>query len=247
MSSLLESLNSDLATVADSVLPGLVRVNAGPRGRGAGVIIREDGLIVTNRHVAEFGPRGRRHRRGSRGRRWQTGDDHRHTHGHHWHHHGPHGHHHSGHEGKRWDLSVTLNNGERVPAELIATSDDHDLALLKVTAPGLAAVRLGDSTALKAGQWVTAYGFPWGVPGAMTHGVVIGSGDHLPENPMPGREWIAVSLHYRPGHSGGPLVDAAGHLVGINTIMAGPEVGLAVPVHLVQALVAGLKEPEAAV
>jgi S1-C subfamily serine protease len=51
---------------------------------------------------------------------------------------------------------------------------------------------------------------------------------------LPGREWIAVSLHLRPGHSGGPLVDVQGRLVGINTMMAGPEVGLAVPVHVVK-------------
>ena len=43
--------------------------------------------------------------------------------------------------------------------------------------------------------------------------------------------WIAVSAHLRPGHSGGPLVDHAGRLVGINTMMAGPNVGLAVPVE----------------
>ena len=56
----------------------------------------------------------------------------------------------------------------------------------------------------------------------------------LPEMSLPRREWIAVSLHLRPGHSGGPLVDAHGQLVGVNTMMAGPEVGLAVPVHVVK-------------
>jgi S1-C subfamily serine protease len=53
--------------------------------------------------------------------------------------------------------------------------------------------------------------------------------------PRSDREWIAVSLHLRPGYSGGPLVDAQSRLVGINTIMAGPDVGLAVPVHIVKA------------
>ncbi len=50
----------------------------------------------------------------------------------------------------------------------------------------------------------------------------------------PAREWIAVSLELRPGHSGGPLVDVQGRLVGVNTMMAGPEVGMAVPVHVVK-------------
>jgi S1-C subfamily serine protease len=74
---------------------------------------------------------------------------------------------------------------------------------------------------------------------------VIGAGAALPENPLPGREWIAVSLHYRPGHSGGPLVDSAGRVVGFNTIMAGPDVGLAVPVHVAEDLIAALGVREA--
>ena len=48
------------------------------------------------------------------------------------------------------------------------------------------------------------------------------------------REWIAVSLELRPGHSGGPLVDVQGRLVGVNTMMAGPEVGMAIPVRVVK-------------
>ncbi|NDJ52712.1 MAG: hypothetical protein GYB68_06460, partial [Chloroflexi bacterium] len=96
------------------------------------------------------------------------------------------------------------------------------------------AAELGNSLALRPGEWVLAMGHPWGVRGAMTSGIVIGVGGDLPENPMPGREWVAVSLHYRPGHSGGPLINAAGHVIGINTVMTGPDVGLAVPSHVIQ-------------
>jgi S1-C subfamily serine protease len=53
---------------------------------------------------------------------------------------------------------------------------------------------------------------------------------------------VAVSLHLRPGYSGGPLIDAHGRVVGVNTMMAGPEVGLAVPVHAVEALLGVLAE-----
>ncbi len=77
-----------------------------------------------------------------------------------------------------------------------------------------------------------ALGHPWGVANAATAGVVIGIGTDFPEMRRSGREWIAVSLTLRPGHSGGPLVDVQGRLVGINTIMTGPEVGMAVPVHV---------------
>ena len=69
---------------------------------------------------------------------------------------------------------------------------------------------------------------------AATAGVIAGVGKQLPEMPLSERDWIAVSLHLRPGHSGGPLVDDQGRLVGINTMMAGPDVGVAVPVHVVK-------------
>jgi S1-C subfamily serine protease len=71
------------------------------------------------------------------------------------------------------------------------------------------------------------------VTGAATAGVVIGVG-LPPEMPSFRRELIQVSLHLRPGHSGGLLMDGYGRLVGINTMMAGPDVGLAVPVHVVK-------------
>ena len=80
-----------------------------------------------------------------------------------------------------------------------------------------------------------ALGFPFGVTGGATTGVVIGSGTNLPELANNGREWIAASLHLRPGHSGGSMVDAQGRLVGINTMMNGPDVGMAVPVHVAAA------------
>ena len=131
-------------------------------------------------------------------------------------------------------LRVTLPDGRTLPTRLLAHGDSRDLAPLSVDATGLPTIELGDSKQLRSGQWVMALGHSWGVAGAVTGGVVVGVGSELPEMPLPGREWIAVSLHLRPGHSGGPMVDANGRLVGINTMMAGPEVGLAVPVHVVK-------------
>jgi S1-C subfamily serine protease len=95
-----------------------------------------------------------------------------------------------------------------------------------------------------------ALGFPWGVKGGATSGIVIGSGEQLPEVGDNKREWIAASLHLRPGHSGGPMVDSRGRLIGINTLMNGPEVGVAIPVHVAQdfltAVAAGQSQPEPA-
>ncbi len=135
------------------------------------------------------------------------------------------------------NLNVTLSDGRTFPASVIAADDQLDLAALSINANDLPTIQTGDSHKLKAGQWVMAVGHPWGVQGAVTSGVVIGVGDQLPEmgQMQPGREWIALSLHMRPGHSGGPVVDSEGKLVGINTMITGPDVGFAIPSHVVKA------------
>ncbi|MEZ4868968.1 MAG: trypsin-like peptidase domain-containing protein [Caldilineaceae bacterium] len=134
-------------------------------------------------------------------------------------------------------LIVGLADGRELPAQIVAVSATHDLALLRVATHDLPVIRLGDSTKLEAGAMVFAYGFPWGVTGGATCGVVIESGGGVTSLPTVEGEWIAASLHLRPGHSGGPMVDVTGALVGINTMMNGPDVGVAVPVHLAQAFV----------
>ena len=130
---------------------------------------------------------------------------------------------------QRGPLQVVLADGRRFPARLIAQDESLDVAALSIDASGLPTIPLGESTALRPGQLVMAAGHPWGVEGAVATGVVIGTGDE-PDR----RELVAVSLSLRPGNSGGPLTDARGRLVGINAMATGPEVGLAVPVHVVK-------------
>ena len=132
-------------------------------------------------------------------------------------------------------LRVTLPDGATLPARLLAHDKERDLAALMVDATGLPTIEIGSSRDLRPGELVLAMGHPWGVKGAATAGVVIGVGSGLPEMPRSPREWIALSLRLRPGHSGGPLVDVNHRLVGINTLMTGPQVGMAVPVHVVKA------------
>lgn len=130
-------------------------------------------------------------------------------------------------------MRVVLQDGTELPAQVIAIDEQLDVAALAVTARDLPTIELGDSRALKPGDWVTGLGHPWGIHNSLTSGVVIGTGKDLPE--MRGdRDWIALSLHLRPGHSGGPLVDIHGRLVGINTMISGPDVGFAVPVHVIK-------------
>lgn len=130
---------------------------------------------------------------------------------------------------------VTLPDGTTLPARVLAWDPELDLAALVVERKGLEAMDLGESRRLQPGQWVLALGHPWGIAGAVTAGTVIGGGSELPEMPASRRDWIAINLALRPGNSGGPLVDEEGRLVGINTMLTGPEVGMAVPVHVMKA------------
>lgn len=136
---------------------------------------------------------------------------------------------------------VTLSDGRTCTARVLSTDTDHDLAALSVAAHSLPTLELGASWPLQAGQWVLALGHPWGVIGAATAGIVIDVGAP-PEMPRFQGEVIQVSVHLRPGYSGGPLVDVHGRLLGINTMMAGPDVGLAVPLHVITAFLRRLLE-----
>lgn len=135
----------------------------------------------------------------------------------------------------RGPVQVSLPRGDTLPVRVMAQSKHLDIAALAVEATDLPTIELGESRSLRPGQLVLALGHPWGVLGSATAGVVIGMSSELPEVGQSGREWISVSLNLRPGNSGGPLVDARGRLLGINSMMTGPEVGMAVPVHVVKA------------
>lgn len=134
----------------------------------------------------------------------------------------------------RGGLQVMLEDGRKLPAQVLAQDKENDVAALAIDANDLPTIDLGDSRQVRAGQWVLALGHPWGVPHVLTAGVVIGAGDDLPEM-QSGREWIALGLKLRPGHSGGPLVDVEGRLIGVNTMISGPDVGFAIPVHVIKA------------
>lgn len=140
-------------------------------------------------------------------------------------------------------LTVQLADGREFTPRLLALDTEHDLAVLQIEAQGLPTIALGDSHQLKPGQMVLAFGFPWGVTGGATSGVVIGVGTQIGDLRSP-HEWVAASLHLRPGHSGGPMVDVAGRLIGINTMMNGPDVGVAVPVDVAKRLVQAVYEKQ---
>lgn len=132
------------------------------------------------------------------------------------------------------EVGVILNDAREFPAQVIALDREQDLAALAITADALPVIAIGDSDRVRAGEWVLSLGHPFGIPHALTAGVVIGRGDSLPEM-RAGREWIALGVHLRPGHSGGPTVNIRGEVIGVNTMITGPEVGFAIPVNTVKA------------
>jgi serine protease Do len=112
---------------------------------------------------------------------------------------------------------VELWDGRRFPGRLLALGRKHDLALVKIDTLGLPAIEFGDSNSLKPGSLVIAVGNPLGFSGALSMGVVhtLGTLRGLGEN-----RWVQADVRLAPGNSGGPLADAQGRLMGINTMIA---------------------------
>jgi len=132
-------------------------------------------------------------------------------------------------------LTVRLADGRELPGEVIGGDAATDLAVVKVDALGLPAARLGDSEALRVGQFVLAVGHALGLPGGPT--VSLGVVSAL-ARPLPGTDFVFEGLlqtdaAINPGNSGGPLVDLSGSVVGINTAMVpfAQGVGFALPIH----------------
>lgn len=135
-------------------------------------------------------------------------------------------------------LEAGLSGGRSMDARIVAIDRRHDLALLETGAGHLPALELGDSAALAPGALVLAFGFPYGVDFGATVGSVIGTGAAWAPGEQRVGEWLAAALHLRPGHSGGPMVDTQGRLMGVNAMMSGPDVGVAVPAHIVRTFLA---------
>jgi serine protease Do len=128
---------------------------------------------------------------------------------------------------------VTLADDRTFASQLLAYDETLDLAALYIAANHLPTIELGHSSQVKTGDWVVAVGHPWGVVGAAAAGTVIAVGQPLEQSGYRG-ELVQLGIRLRPGHSGGPLVDGNGRLVGINTMIAGPLVGMAIPVDVVK-------------
>jgi serine protease Do len=129
-------------------------------------------------------------------------------------------------------ISVKLNDGRTLDATVVGTDPQTDLAVIKIRETNLPYLRLADSSRTGVGDWVLAFGSPFGLEKTMTAGIisakgrVIGAGQY--------DDFLQTDAAINPGNSGGPLVNLQGEVVGINTMIASDSggwqgVGFAIP------------------
>ncbi len=175
-------------------------------GLGSGVILSEDGYIVTNNHVID-------------------GAD---------------------------SLEVLLNDNSTYEARVIGTDESTDLALIKIDAKGLSAIKVGNAESLRLGEWVLAVGNPFGFNSTVTAGIVSAKARSITDNShrrnkMGIEAFIQTDAALNPGNSGGALVNLNGELVGINAAIysnTGSYSGFsfAIPTTIMAKVVADLRE-----
>jgi serine protease Do len=139
------------------------------------------------------------------------------------------------------DIRVTMSNRKIMKAKLIGTDPLTDLAVIKVDGGNLPSIPLGDSTALRAGQTVLAFGNPFGFRFTVTRGIVsaLNRPNPFSDNARKPGEFIQTDAAINPGNSGGPLVNAHGEVVGINTFLISSSgqfagMGFAIPTQIVR-------------
>ncbi|WP_411234928.1 Do family serine endopeptidase [Marivita sp. S0852] len=144
-------------------------------------------------------------------------------------------------------IEVTIEDDQRITANLVGTDPATDIALLKVEDQDEAFpfVEWGDSRDLMIGEWVVAIGNPFGLGGTVTSGIVSAQSRNI--NSGPYDDFIQTDAAINSGNSGGPLFDAEGRVIGVNTAIYSPSggsvgIGFAVPSHVAERIVDDLRD-----
>ena len=206
------AFTESLEMVVQRARRSLVVVHNGRHGAGAGVVWRAGGYLVTNHHVVARG-----------------------------------------------EIRVSSLEGHEYPARVVAQAAEVDLALLQVDGPAadlsnLLPAMIADSRQLRVGEVAFALGHPWGQRAVVTAGIISGlatvrvrggrgsgtvmrTGAELVPGERGSVTVIRTDAELAPGNSGGPLLNASGAVIGINTMIVGGDLGVAIPSHVVEAFV----------
>ncbi|QDS92562.1 Periplasmic serine endoprotease DegP precursor [Roseimaritima multifibrata] len=147
------------------------------------------------------------------------------------------------------ELEVELSDGRRLAAKIMGTDPETDLAVIKIEGTNYAAARLGDSEAIRVGDWVLAIGSPFGLEQTVTAGIIsaknrvqgiVGSGQGI-------EDFLQTDAAINPGNSGGPLVNLQGEVIGINTAIESRSggsngIGFAIPSGMASMVVTSIIE-----
>jgi len=134
------------------------------------------------------------------------------------------------------EITVTLQDGRDVQAEILGRDAPSDVAVLKVKADGLTQIPLGDSARVEVGDFVVAIGNPFGLQHTVTSGIISGL-SRSGINPDGYEDFIQTDASINPGNSGGALVNLKGELIGINTAILSKNggnigIGFAIPINM---------------
>jgi serine protease Do len=143
-------------------------------------------------------------------------------------------------------IDVVVGKDRKLRATIVGADPPTDLAVLRIDARGLPALPLGDSNALRVGDWVLAIGNPFGLANTVSAGI-ISAKDRTTED-VPGLDprgfynFLQTDASINPGNSGGPLLDLGGNVVGVNTAInvQAHKIGYAIPINMVRELLPNL-------
>src|SRR6516225_12334446 len=139
-------------------------------------------------------------------------------------------------------VQVELRDGRVLEAQVVDSDPLLDVALLNVPADNLTAIPVADSAKLRVGELVFAIGNPWGQRGVVTAGIVSALSKVKIRNSNRQLEYIKSDVRLAPGNSGGPLINAQGHVIGINAMIMGGDLSVAIPSTVVSNWIAQLPQ-----